>query len=200
MPDEEWKHLWDARQAALESVLGPAENSVLHAVIPFHLGGQADVLSFRKHVPGRIVATCELLGEESQKPNVMGTYELAVAHRDDNEWGANIVSKLARYTCDAVVQPGQTMGLGTAVPAKSTIAGFFFDDYLRFKFEGVDAGLLLCIGLTADELAACQQGKRQEVYDALKAAAVFPYTDLFRPSVLKPPKGGFWRRLTGGGA
>ncbi len=157
------------------------------------------MLTFRTHVPGRIVATCELLGEETQKRNLMGTYELAVAHRDDSDWGAKVISKLARYTCDAVVEPGQTMGIGSAVPPKSTIAGFFFDDYQRFKFEGVDAGILLCIGLTADELSACQQGQRQRVYDALKSAGVFPYTDLFRASVLKPPKGGFWRRLTGGG-
>jgi hypothetical protein len=199
MADDEWKQTWDARQAALESVLGRADESVLHALVPFHLGGQADVLSFRKQIAGRIAATCELLGEPSQKHNLQGTFELAIAHRDDNDWGPNIISKLARYTCDAVLQPGQTMGIGPAAPAKSTIAGFFFDDFKRMKYEGRNAGVLLCIGLTADEVAACRDGKRQEVYDALKARKIFPYTDLFRPSVLKSRGGGFWRRLTGGG-
>jgi hypothetical protein len=167
---------------------------------PFYLGGQADVLSFRQHIAGRVLATCELLGEPSQKPNLQGTFELAIAHRDDNDWGPNIISKLAQYTCDAVLQPGQTMDIGSAVPAKSTIAGFFFDDFKRMKYQGGDAGVLLCIGLTADEVAACRKGKRQMVYDALIAQKVFPYTDLFRPSVLKPSGGGFWRRLTGSGA
>ena len=186
MADEEWKQTWDARKAALESVLGPAEDTVLHAAIPFYLGGQADVLSFRTQIAGRVAATCELLGEPSQKRNVQGTFELAFAHRDDNAWGPNIISRLARYTCDAVLQPGQTMDIGAAVPAKSTIAGFFFDDFKRMKFQGAKAGVLLCIGLTADEVAACRRGKRQMVYDALIAQQVFPYTDLFRPSVLKP--------------
>lgn len=200
MADDDWKRTWDARKAALESVLGPAEDTVLHAVVPFHLGGQADVLAFHKHIAGRVAATCELLGEPSQKQNLQGTYELMIADRDGNDWGPNVISKLARYTCDAVLQPGQTMDIGSAVPPKSTIAGFFFDDYKRMKYEGQDAGLLLCIGLTADEVAACRKGKRQEVYDALKAQKVFPYTDLFRPSVLKSSGGGgFWRRLTGGG-
>jgi hypothetical protein len=200
MADDGWKQTWDARQAALESVLGPADDLVLHAPVPFHLGGQADVLTFRRHIDGRLAATCELLGEGSQKRNLQGTFELAIAHREDHKWGANIISKLARYTCDAVLQPGQTMDIGSAVPAKSTIAGFFFDDFKRMKYQGDDAGVLLCIGLTADEMAACRKGKRQMVYDALIAQKVFPYTDLFRPSVLKSSGGGFWRRLTGGGA
>lgn len=199
MADDDWKQTWDARKSALESVLGPAEDTVLHAIVPFSLGGQADVLAFRKHIAGSVAATCELLGEPSQKRNLQGTYELAIAHRNENDWGPNIISKLARYTCDALLQPGQTMDIGPAVPAKSTISGFFFDDFKRMKFGGADAGLLLCIGLTADELAACRQGKRQKVYDALIAQKFFPYTDLFRPSVLKPGNG-FWRRLTGGGA
>lgn len=199
MSEDEWQQTWDARQAALESVLGPADDSVLHALVPFYLGGQADVLSFRKLIDGRIAATCELLGEESQQPNSQGTYELAIAHRDDNDWGPNIISRLARYKCEAVLEPGETMDIGPAVPAKSTITGFLFDDFKRMKYEGRDAGILLCIGLTADELAACQEGRRGEVREALKARNVYPYTDLFRRSVLKP-RGGFWRRLTGGGA
>ncbi|HEY8751720.1 MAG TPA: suppressor of fused domain protein [Tepidisphaeraceae bacterium] len=199
MSTDEWKQAWDVRKAAIESVLGPAEDTVLHATVPFHLGGQADVLSFRGHITGRVFATCELLGEASQKRNLLGTYELVIAHRDDMDWGANVISKLARYTCDVRVQPGQTMDIGSAAPNKSSISGFFFDDYKRMKFNNEDAGLLLCIGLTADELAACQQGKRQVVYDALVAQGIFPYTDLYRASVLKPPRPGFWRRITGGG-
>ncbi len=197
-PDNEWKSLWDARQSALTSVLGETDGMVLHALIPFHLGGQADVICFHNHVPGRVAATCELLGEESQKKNQLGTYELMIAHRDDNTWGPNLISRLARYTCDAVLEPGHTMDIGPAVPEGSTISGFLFVDYSRFKFRGENAGLLLCIGVTADEMAACRQRKQQEIFDTLKAAGVYPYTDLFRPSVLKPAQGSVWRRFFGG--
>jgi len=198
MSSDDWERTWNARQAALESVLGPADNAVLHAVIPFHLGGQADVLAFSQSVPGKVFATCELLGEPTQKPNLLGTYELAIADRNGNDWGANVISHLARYTCDAVLQPGETMDIGSAVPPKSTISAFFFDDFKRMKYDGKDAGILLCIGLTSDEVKACRRGQRQQVYDALVAQKVFPYTNLFRQSVLKPTSGGFWRRLTGG--
>ena len=196
---DEWKKMWDAREAALKGVLGETDGRVLHAVVPFHLGGQADVLCFPRHIPGRAWATCELLGQPGQKRNQLGTFELMIAHRDDSNWGPNVISKLARYTCDARLEPGHTMEIGSAVPKGSTITGFFFVDYSRFRFGGQNAGLLLCIGVTADELAACRQRKHLEVFDALQATGVYPYTELFRASTLKRPRGGFWRRLTGGG-
>jgi hypothetical protein len=181
---DDWKHTWDAREAALTSVLGETDGMVLHAWLPFHLGGQADVICFRKHIPGRVAATCELLGEEGQIKNELGTYELMIAHRDDNDWGPNVISRLARYTCDALLGPGHTMEIGSAVPAGSTIAGFLFFEYARFDYRGQDAGLLLCLGITADELDHCKSGRREEVIAALKAASVYPYTELSRPSVL----------------
>jgi hypothetical protein len=183
--DDDWKQTWDAREAALKSVLGEADGMVLHAMIPFYLGGQADVICFRKHVPGRVAATCELLGEEGQIKNDLGTYELMIAHRDDNDWGPNIISRLARYTCDAQLDPGHTMEIRPEVPEGSTIAGFLFCDYARFSYGGQDAGLLLCLGITADELEHCIAGRRDEVLAALKAAGVFPYTDLFRESTMR---------------
>jgi len=200
MAGDSWQQIWDERKAALESVLGKSDDMVLTAFLPFHLGGQADVLLFHKHIAGRVAATCVLLGEPSQKKNELGVFELMVAHRDENDWGPQVISKLARYTCDACLKPGDTMEIGPAVPTGSTIAGFLFLDYSRFKFQGIDAGLLLCIGITADELAVCKQGKPQEVLDALKTAQVYPYTDLFRASALISPKRGLWSRLTGGGA
>jgi len=171
--------------AALKSVLGDPDGLVLHAVIPWQLGGQADVLCFRKHLPGRVAVTCELLGEEGQIESDLGTYELMIAHRDDDDWGPNVIARLARYTCDARLDPGDTMEIGPAAPKGSTIAGFLFCEYARFTFRGQDAGLLLCLGITADELDRCRNGGRDEVLTALKAAGVYPYTDLSRPTVLR---------------
>lgn len=46
------------------------------------------------------------------------------------------------------------------------------------------AGLLLCVGITSDELELCRAGKREMVEKALKAAKVYPFTDLYRESVI----------------
>lgn len=180
----DWKQDWDAREAALTSVLGESDGAVLHALVPFHLGGTADVLSFRKHRAGRVAARCELLGDEGQLETGLGTYELMVAHRDETEWGPNLIAHLARYTCEARLEPGDTMEIGPAVPEGSTIAALLFCEYARFDYRGRNAGLLLCLGITADELGRCRAGGFDEVLAALKAKGVYPYTDLSRASVL----------------
>ncbi len=180
---DERERTWDARRAALESVLGKSDGRVLHAIVPFDLGGQADVLVFRSHIPGQVAATCDLLGERSQKQNSLGTFELVVAQREDHDWGPSMISHLARYTCERKVGLGNTMDLGANFPKRSTMAGLLFAAYRRFEYAGSKAGLLLCISITREEMEACQAGQTKQVFAALKASGIYPYSDLFRASV-----------------
>lgn len=108
-----------------------------------------------------------------------------ICHRDDEDWGPNLISRLAYYTLEEKLEPGETMDIGPAAPDGSTIAALLFLEYARFKVRGKKAGLLLCIGITADELKMCRKGRRADVEQALKKARVYPYTDLYRQSVLK---------------
>lgn len=190
--DDEWALWWDARVAAMESVLGKSDDVVGHATIPFEMGsdvgGAADIVYFRNHVDGVGFATSELIGRDDQVPNQLGNYELLIFHRDATEWGADIISRLAFYTCQAELNPGETMDIGSATPEGSTIAALLFCDYGRFTVRERDAGILLCIGITADELSECRSGNLPRVESALKKAGVFPFTDLFRESTLKKPK------------
>lgn len=180
---DDWQRTWNARQAALESVLGKSDGRVLHALMPFNIGGQADVLVFRRHIPGLVAATCELLGEPCQKQNALGTFELAVAQREDHDWGPSVISHLARYTCERKVGLGNTMDLGANFPKGSTMAGLLFAAYRRFEYAGAKAGILLCLSITAEEMEACQAGKTKQVFAALKSSGVYPYSNLFRASV-----------------
>jgi hypothetical protein len=107
-----------------------------------------------------------------------------ICQRPDAEWGAGIISRLAYYTLEAELNPGETMDLGDASPDGSSIVAFLFFDYARFEVRRRSAGLLLCVGITDDELHACQAGRRLEVESALQSANVYPFTDLFRDSVL----------------
>jgi hypothetical protein len=188
--DQLW---WDARLAALESVLGESDGFVGHSPVPFFMGadigGACDILYFRKHMPGVVSVTCELIGSEEtgvgpQVPNVMGEYELMICERESADWGGHAISRLAYYTLDHLLNPFDNMEIYRAVPKGSTIYGLLFYTYARFEVLGHRAGLLLCVGITKDELIACRSGRRQEVENALKAANVYPYTDLFRSSVL----------------
>jgi hypothetical protein len=76
------------------------------------------------------------------------------------------------------------MDIGPAVPEDSQITAFLFFEYAKFTVRDRPAGLLLCVGITAEELEACRDGRRLEVEEALKKAGVYPYTDLDRDSVL----------------
>ena len=179
---------WNARVTAIEKVLGPTDGIVGVNAVPFFLGydagGAADIIYFRKHIPGVIAVTSELIdGYEDQVENGLGNYELMICHRDDVEWGAGIINRLAYYTLDAKLEPGETMDICPAVPDGSTITSLLFCDYARFEVRGRKAGLLLCLGITAVELAECRRGRSSEVVEALKKQGVYPFTDLTRDSV-----------------
>jgi hypothetical protein len=186
--EDEWGQWWDARVAAIEQILGPSHDMVGHAVIPFDfgadIGGAPDIIYFKQHLKGVVSVTSELIGHDEQIQNDLGNYELMVCHRDDEPWGENIIKRLAYYTLKAKLNPGETMDIASAVPDDSTIAALLFFSYAAFKVRGRKAGLLLSVGITEDELKICRAGKRKSVENALKAANVYPFTDLYRDSVL----------------
>jgi suppressor of fused protein SUFU len=185
---DDGQELWNARQSGLESLLGKADDTMLHAVIPLYLGGNADVLRFRNYVKGVTYATCDLAGDEAQVESSIGSYELMMCTREDCDWAPNIISQLARYTLETPLNPGETMDIGPATPEGSTIAAFLFhepdDCEQRFHVNDKECGLLLCLGITAAEQAACRSGGLERLVMKLRTAGIFPFTDLYRNSVL----------------
>ncbi len=173
----------------MEEAFGKSADVVLHATVPFDFGydagGRADVVQFRDHIDGTVYVTCELMGRSEQIANGLGAYELALCHRTNEDWGAAVISALAYYTLDARIDPGQTMDLGASVPKGSRITAFLFDEFATIEMMGKRAGVLLCIGITSDELAACRRGQHERVLKALKSKGIYPFTDLGRRSVLE---------------
>jgi suppressor of fused protein SUFU len=182
---EDWR---EDRLVALESALGPSNGAITHAAVPFQCGhgagGRADVAHFYERVAGVVHATCELIGEEAQIVNSLGNYELAICGRADDDWTIGLIGVLAYHTFEERLEPGQTMDLGRAAPPGATVSALLFAEFGRFLVRGRRAGLLLCVGITAGELAACRNGGRQRVETGLRAAGVYPFTDLARPSVI----------------
>ena len=186
--DDDWKVWWDARVSALEQLFGPADDMVGHAVVPLDfgvdIGGAADVIYFKHHLPGVLTVTCELIGRDDQVKSALGNYELAICSRTDDSWGGNLISRLANYTLETPLNPGETMDIGSAVPDGANVVRLLFQDYGRIKVREKDAGVLLCIGITSDELALCREGESDQVVGALKESGVYPFTDIYRSSVL----------------
>lgn len=211
--EDDWELWWDNRLVALQKILGPSSDRVRHSLIPFallpELGGAADILYFENHIPGTAVVTAELIGCEDQIENELGMYELVICHRRNEEvdWGADLIGRLASYTLEAELNPGETMDLGPIAPTDSKIVALLFVEYARVEILSKACGLLLCIGITKEELRECRAGRSDELLVKLKEAGVFPYTDLKRDSVAALGGNGFggiraswrsfWRRLLG---
>ncbi len=185
--ENEWEAWWDARVSAMQRLLGPAEGVVGHATVPFdigaELGGGADVIYFKNHLPGVVMVTSELIGRDDQVLNSLGNYELAICTRSEEPWAGELISRLAYYTLEAKLEPGETMDVGAALPEGSSIEAFLFLDFGRFEVFERRAGILLCVGITGDELQSCHAGRGAEVERALRRTGAFPFTDLRRQSV-----------------
>jgi hypothetical protein len=177
---DDWEDRWDERERALEEVLGPVDG-VFHSPVPFELGGQADVLVFRAHLEGVVYVTADLSGPADERH---ADYELMIVQRDDGPWGPNVISRLAPYTQEAFIAAGESMDIDDATPASSLVKAFVFDTYDRFKAFRQEFDLRLCVGITKEELAFKVKFGADALLARLKAAGVYPYTDLARGSVL----------------
>ncbi|MCX5658924.1 MAG: suppressor of fused domain protein [Planctomycetota bacterium] len=191
---QNWKRVWDARLAALKPILGAAGDGVFHALAPTN----ADVVPFPNHLSGATYVTAALTGEDvGQKPNSLGNYELMICVRSDNQAAINLISRLAQYTFDAVLEPGDTIDIRTAM-GDSTLRALLFthpsDAPATFTMEGRKCGLLLCVGITEAEVAFRHANGADALIERLRTAHVFPYTVPNRKSVV-PELRGFWGQL-----
>lgn len=183
-----WERHWKARLLALESVLGPSDGTVLHSAIPFHLDGKADVVCFHKHVDGVVYSTADLIGDDRSRPNLLGQYELLIATKADEAWAPSLISWLAKYTIHEVLQPWDSMEIGLALPKPTDLTTLLFVPYGQIEVGKKAANLLLCLGITADEIAFCRESDCDLLLDRLKSEGHYPFTDLKRASVLVEPR------------
>jgi suppressor of fused protein SUFU len=179
----DWEQTWTERQSALEKLFGAASDHVLHAVVPFYLDGQADVMMFKEHIIGAtLYVTADLTGADSGQVSngVWDQYELAICVRRDDHWPPNTISRLATYCLDTPLKPGETMDIASAVPQPSTIRAFVFCDYGTFRLHRRRCGVLLCLGITEAELQECFDQGSTAVLERLRGEGIYPFTDLQR--------------------
>ncbi|HVT87798.1 MAG TPA: suppressor of fused domain protein [Tepidisphaeraceae bacterium] len=184
---DENQRWWKARVAALEAVLGPCDGTVFHVSANLHRHGFADVLRFRQYVPGITYVTCGLIGNPRQIPNRWGQYDLVVCTHDEDSWAPGFLSRLAKYTHDAAIHPGDTMDIHEMRPPKSDVAAILFarpdPPAHSFSVRGAPGGLMLCIGITPSEFGACKTYGSGVVTRALREKGIFPFTHMNRESI-----------------
>lgn len=185
--DAERQAWWDARLAALEGVLGKSDGTVYTVSSSMHRQGLADVLRFKGYLTGVTYVTCDLIGHPRQVANRWGQYELMMCTRDENDWAPALLSRLAAYTLEATLHPGDTMDLAENRPEHSTIAALLFmrpdPPADTISVLNIRANLLLCIGITESEFAACKNFGTGVMGRLFREKNVFPYTDMKREPV-----------------
>src|SRR5207244_1666960 len=99
------------------------------------------------------------------------------------DWGPNVISRLAPYTQEAYIGAGESMDIDSATPANSEIKAFLFDNYASFTLFGKVNHLRLCVGITKPELQFKIKHGAERLLALLKRHGVYPFTDLDRDSV-----------------
>lgn len=210
--EERWNQHYEAKKDAFERILGPMDEVVGHAVIPFAVGGAVDMYYFSSHIAGTVFATMELINPDGKglRPNRMGTYELVACTRlkrpvidtprpmatnEESELPpfvkqerriCGMLTSIGRYSFHAVLQPGETC----EVPGdeEDERICMVFDEFdtkgVAFEIEGEKHGLLLCIEVHPLELNYAREVGAEAVIAKLKEAGFYPYSDLDREPVI----------------
>jgi len=200
--EEELAERWYERKSTLmEASLGKEHDMVMHAVIPFAIGGNLDLYYYPNGVQGTAIATKELseLPNEGPSNNVYRSYELVMftkhrlvleaARDEETEFGRAhmkinaILNRIARYSAEAVLNPNDTCEFPEGpdgVGGKCLI----FDGYACHSDDLADNfGLLALIEVFHSEMEYARKHGGVRLIKRLQAKGSYPYSDLDRDPV-----------------
>jgi hypothetical protein len=200
--DDELGNQWyDRKSALMEATLGKEHDMVMHALIPYAIGGALDLYYFPNGIPGTAIATkelCELPGEGSSN-NVYSCYELVMftKHRldldaakdEETPFGKahacinSILNCIAPYSAQATLNPNETCEF----PADMEDVGgkcLIFDGYASHSHDMVkEFGLLAVIEVFRSEMEYARKNGGAKLIKRLKSEGHYPYSDLDRDPV-----------------
>ena len=194
---QEW---YDRKSALMANILGEEHDTVMHAMIPFAIGGGLDLYYFPNGIEGTGVATKELseFPGEGSSNDVFDCYELVMFTRqpislDDAQDESTafdqvhgsinaILNSIASYSSQATLNPNETCEFPEDF---QTIGGncLIFDAYGTDK-EHSEFGLLAVIEIHRSEMDFARKNGGVRLIQKLKKSGVYPYSDMNRPTVV----------------
>ena len=201
--DEAAELEWDKKKSKyLESLLGKEHDIVMHAIIPFAIGGGLDLYYYPNGISGTAIATKELVDCDGNGPSnkVYPAYELVMftkhtlnlddakddmtpfgrAHRNLN----SILNLIARYSTEATLNPKDTCEFPKEIEG---VGGkcLVFDGYSPTDNLGPGRmGLLLIMEVFRSEMTFAMENNSDKLLQMLKDASHYPYSDLDRQPVV----------------
>lgn len=199
--EEEGELDYELKSQGLERVLGKMHDYVGHAIIPFAVGGAVDMYYFPHHINGTAFATMELLEPDGSGPlpNRLGTYELVaftkqpIANINDTDTAFNrierkicgIFTAIGFFSREAVLNPNETCEIPNGEGQENTC--LVFDLYqpanTAFTIGDRKHHLLLCLQVFKSEMEFARAEGSEALFEKLKAAGYYPYSDLDREPV-----------------
>lgn len=193
---QEW---YDQKTAMMVEVLGVEHDVVMHAIIPYAIGGGLDLYYFPNGNTGTAIATkelCETPGDGSSN-DVFDKYELVMftrhaislddAQDESTHFGRShssmnaILNCIAPYSAQATLNPYETCEFPEDM---DSVGGkcLIFDSY-GSDGEHAGFGLLAIIEIHRSEMNYAREHGGKQLIDKLKKAGYYPYSDLDRPAV-----------------
>lgn len=195
---------WYARKSAImEEMLGKEHDMVMHAIIPYALGGGLDLYYYPNDIPGTAIATKELSDHpgEGSSNSVFECYELVMftklplklddALNEEKAFGKmhsvmnSILNGVAPYSAQATLNPNETCEFPPDMPK---IGGrcLIFDGYPSYpdEEEPAEFGLLAVIEVFRSEMEFAREAGGAMLIERLKANGHYPYSDLDREPVV----------------
>ena len=186
----------------MEKSLGPEHDMVMHAIIPYAVGGALDLYYYPNGLSGTAIATkelCEDLDEYSTN-DVYDRYELVMftrhalnldeAHDETTAFGRAhacinaILNCIAPYSTQATLNPNETCEF----PEEMDRVGgrcLIFAGYASHQLDdGQTFGMLAIIEILRSEMEFAREHGRAQLLDLLKQHGHYPFSDLDREPVV----------------
>lgn len=199
--DEAAQRWYDHKSRLMEQSLGQEHDMVMHALIPYGMGGGLDLYYYPNGVPGTAIATKELseLPNEGSSNDEYESYELVMFTKQKLDLDAAadeatpfgrahgninaVLNLIARYSEQATLNPNETCEF----PAEMEQVGgkcLIFDGYACHTDDMADRfGLLALIEVFRSEMEYAREHGGAELLQRLKDAGHYPYSDLDREPV-----------------
>lgn len=200
--EEKLEDAWyDRKSSLMESILGKQHDMVMHALIPYEIGGPLDLYYFPDALHGTAIATKELTHacRESSNNDKYTKYELVMftretlnldeANDETTSFGkahqniSAILNPIASYSEQAKLNPNETCEF----PQETEGVGgkcLIFSAYKPAGDEVEEFGVMAVIEIFRSEMEYAMQNGGGELISLLKAKGYYPYSDLARAPVV----------------
>jgi hypothetical protein len=195
---ERW---YEQKSRLIEASLGKEYHMVMHAIIPYAIGGGLDLYYYPDGLPGTAIATKELseMPNEGPSNDVYRCYELVMftkhpldpkAAQDENtHFGRvhkninSILNVIAPYSAQAKLNPNET----AEFPAEMKNIGgkcLIFDGFTCHSDDlAENFGMLALIEIFRTEMDYARKHGGEKLIERLKEQGHYPYSDLDRDPV-----------------